>query len=49
MFLYGEGRGVKGEILRTKDFFFSLFQWCFWGFFAGFVGIWLDVFASNLC
>ena len=49
MFLYGEGRDVKGEILRTKDFFFPFFNGVFGDFFAGFDGVWLDVFASNLC
>ena len=32
VFLYGEGRGVKGEILRTKDFFFPFFNGVFGDF-----------------
>ena len=35
VFLYGEGRGVKGEILRTKDFFFP-FSMVFLGIFCWF-------------
>ena len=48
MFLYGEGRDVKGEILRTKEFFFFLVG-VFGDSFAGFGGVWLDVFVGNLC
>ena len=45
------GRDVRGEILRTEKnfFFFPFFNGVIRNVFAGFGGVWLDVFVGNLC
>ena len=40
---------MRGEILRTEIFFFPFFSGVIGDVFAGFGGVWLDVFAGNLC
>ena len=43
------GRDVRGEILRTENFFFPFFSGVIRDVFASFGDVWLDVFAGNLC
>ena len=42
---------MRGEILRTEKFFFffPFFNGVIRNVFASFGGVWLDVFAGNLC
>ena len=40
---------MRREILRTENFFFPFFNGVVGDVFAGFGGVWLDVFAGNLC
>ena len=40
------GRDVRGEILRTENFFFPFFSGVIRDVFGG---VWLDVFVGNLC
>ena len=42
---------MRGEILRTENFFFffPFFNGVIRNVFASFGGVWLDVFAGNLC
>ena len=51
VFFYGEGRDMRGEIIRTWSFFFFFFflNGVIGVVFAGFGGVWLDVFIGNLC